>query len=330
MRKNIKSGGKNIVKNLSRDDGSITTCPASYWNEEMNVDNVMEYDVDLEVISRIWAEYEKDVRPHLTTGNSTDDFCLVTPYNPETTTWDHDDGVVRSDIKVCCNVVFSSNFPFLVAWRHGVIELRTRINQHLTLFSFPPPALQWYSTRNEKTFNKYANFVEELGLKNLVKGTWIDSEDPTIYAIFFIPRSHSEVHQFHVDWSDTAKTQITTMLVPINKFDIHLKYYDADNEERDYEYKLGKGIGFAGGFTHTTGLGDAEEEDVLLCVYLGSQDEAIWRIAQNNIGDELEYYNSPIKGFVRNENHPDKKVCQYGAQTKYPWKEEEEEEEEEE
>ena len=75
---------------------------------------------------------------------------------------------------------------------------------------------------------------------------------------------------------------------------------------------------------HSTGLGDTEEEDVLLCVYLGSQDENIWRIARNNIGDELEYYNSPIKGFVRNENDPDKKVCQYGAQTKYPWKEEKE------
>ena len=157
-----------------------------------------------------------------------------------------------------------------------------------------------------------------------MKGTWIDSEDPTIYAIFFIPRSHSEVSQIHKDWRFTAKTQIVTMLVPINKFDIHLKYLDADDEERDYEYKLGKGIGFAGGFTHSTGLGDTEEEDVLLCVYLGSQDENIWRIARNNIGDELEYYNSPIKGFVRNENDPDKKVCQYGAQTKYPWKEEKE------
>ena len=119
MRKNVKSGDKNIVKNLSRDDGPITTCPAFYWNEEMNVDNAMEFDVDLEVVSRIWAEYEKDVRPHLTTGNSTDDFCLVTPYNPETTTWEHHDGVVRSDIKVC----FFSNFLlFLVAWRHGIIE----------------------------------------------------------------------------------------------------------------------------------------------------------------------------------------------------------------
>jgi hypothetical protein len=114
----VKSGGKKIVKNLSRDDGPITTCPASYWNEEMNVNNAMEYDVDLEVVSRIWAEYEKDVRPHLTTGNSTDDFCLVTPYNPETVTWEHDDGVVRSDIKVC----FFSNLPFLVAWRRGIIE----------------------------------------------------------------------------------------------------------------------------------------------------------------------------------------------------------------
>lgn len=113
-----------------------------------------------------------------------------------------------------------------------------------------------------------------------------------------------------------------TLLVPLNKFDIHLKYEDVNDEERDYEYKLGKGIGFAGGFIHSTGLGDGEEEDVLLCVYLGSQDKKIWRIARNNIGDELEYYNSPLKGFIRNENYPDKEVCQYGANYVYPWKKE--------
>ena len=101
MRKNVESKSNKIDKNLSRDDGPITTCPSHYWNEEMHVKNAFEYDVDLEVVSRIWTEYEKDVRPHLNTGNSTDDFCLVTPYNPETVTWEHDDGVVRSDIKVC-------------------------------------------------------------------------------------------------------------------------------------------------------------------------------------------------------------------------------------
>lgn len=100
MRKNVGSKSITKDKNLSRDDGPITTCPSHYWNEEMHVSNAFEYDVDLEVVSRIWAEYEKDVRPHLNTGNSTDDFCLVTPYNPETITWEHDDGVVRSDIKV--------------------------------------------------------------------------------------------------------------------------------------------------------------------------------------------------------------------------------------
>ena len=120
MRKNVKSEGKKIVKNLSRDDGPITTCPASYWNEEMNVNNAMEFDVDLGVVSRIWAEYEKDVRPHLTTGNSTDDFCLVTPYNPETVTWEHDDGVVRSDIKVC---FFSNSEIFLFLLLGNVVSL---------------------------------------------------------------------------------------------------------------------------------------------------------------------------------------------------------------
>ena len=37
---------------------------------------------------------------------------------------------------------------------------------------------------------------------------------------------------------------------------------------------------------------------------------------------ELEYYYNPLKGFIRNENYPDKEVCQYGANYVYPWKKE--------
>ena len=105
MRKNDKPKKKKVMKNLTRDK-PIDTCPASYWNEELNVHNAFEFDVDLDTIKLIWKEYEKDVRPYLNTGNSTDDFCLVTPYNPETTTWEHDDGVIRSDIKVNVDLAY--------------------------------------------------------------------------------------------------------------------------------------------------------------------------------------------------------------------------------
>lgn len=49
-------------------------------------------------------------------------------------------------------------------------------------------------------------------------------------------------------------------------------------------------------------VGHGEEEDVLLCVYLGGNDPDLWSYVQENIGDEAGYYVNPFKGFVRNEN----------------------------
>mmetsp|Transcript_19381 Transcript_19381/g.35093 ORF Transcript_19381/g.35093 Transcript_19381/m.35093 type:complete len:281 (+) Transcript_19381:108-950(+) len=76
------------------------SCLVKGYNEELNVDDVFEVDMDMDVIQKIRADYEKDVLPYLETGKSTDDFCLTSPYNAETKIWDEGDGhVERSDMK---------------------------------------------------------------------------------------------------------------------------------------------------------------------------------------------------------------------------------------
>lgn len=56
--------------------------------------------------------------------------------------------------------------------------------------------------------------------------------------------------------------------------------------------------------------GSGEEQDALLCVYLGSNDPELWPHVLNNIGDESGYYSDPFKGFIKNENvDPDKDIC---------------------
>uniref|UniRef100_A0A7S4IDD9 Methyltransferase domain-containing protein n=1 Tax=Odontella aurita TaxID=265563 RepID=A0A7S4IDD9_9STRA len=242
-------------------------CPNRHWNERMNVYNAEEFDVSTDVVKEIWKEYETDLRPHLNSGKSTDDFCLVTPYNTDTNTWDNNNGVMRSDIK-------------------------------------------WFSVRNENTYDKYLGYVDRLGLRELVKDSWVSADEVTVYAMFFIPRSFSREVHYHIDWYAKVHTQVMTFLIPVNDFDIHLKYKDVDGNAQDYEYKFGKAIGFGGGFFHSTGIGQGEEEDVLLCVYLGSDDPDIWELARANIADELEYYMSPINGFTRNEMFPNKSICQ--------------------
>lgn len=75
------------------------SCLVKGFNEELNVENVFEVDMDLDVVKRIRADYEKDVLPVLETGHSTENFCLTSPYNADTSIWDEGDGVERSDMK---------------------------------------------------------------------------------------------------------------------------------------------------------------------------------------------------------------------------------------
>lgn len=65
----------------SNQNDTVDSCVSYYYNEDLNVDNVFEFDLDMDEILKIRADYETDVRPFLTTGKSTDDFCLTTPYD---------------------------------------------------------------------------------------------------------------------------------------------------------------------------------------------------------------------------------------------------------
>jgi hypothetical protein len=136
------------------------SCVSYYHNEDLNVDNVFEFDLDMDAILKIRADYEADVQPFLASGKSTDDWCLTTPYDANRKVWDNqnDHNKKRSDMK-------------------------------------------WYSPQNKETFDKYMAHVQRLGLQELVKGKFVDG-DVNVFNILFLVRSHSDVHHFHLDWSE--------------------------------------------------------------------------------------------------------------------------------
>ena len=266
----MEAADKQCLNRNKNESSTVGTCVSYYYNEALNVDNVYEFDLDMDAIEKIRADYESDVKPFLETRKSTDDFCLTTPYDNGRKVWDHegDNNAKKSDMR-------------------------------------------WYSPKNKETFDRYMKHVERLGLRDLVKGRFVDDTDEVqVYNILFLVRSHSDVHHYHLDWSQELGTQSITFLVPLNNFTIHMKYYDNDDQIRQYKYKYGKGVGFGGGFLHSTDTGHGEEDDVLLCVYLGGNDPDLWEYVVDNIGDESGYYVNPFKGFVRNENVSRKKqIC---------------------
>ncbi|KAL3920856.1 MAG: hypothetical protein SGILL_003051, partial [Bacillariaceae sp.] len=236
----------------------------SFYNPEMHADNILEVDVPVNVIHDIRRGYEGDIAPFYNTNHSTEDFCLVAPYAPGVKTWGSfvDVDEARSDIR-------------------------------------------WYSVNNLSTYEKYRSHVERLGLLDRVREHKMipAEEELTVLSIFFIPRSFSKSYQFHEDWPEEVGSQVVTFLMPLSDdFSIDMVYRDADEEVRHYNYTLGKAIGVGGGLLHSTGTGQAKTQNVLLCVYIGGKNEEMWDYALDTISDELEYYQDPFRGFVRNEN----------------------------
>jgi hypothetical protein len=236
----------------------------SFYNPQLHAYNLLEVDVPVDVVKDLFQGYRRDVAPHYDTHRSTHDFCLVTPYAPGVQTWGSlvDDNEVRSDIR-------------------------------------------WYSVNNPATYDKYQQQVERLGLLERVREHRLvpETEDLTVLSIFFIPRSFSKKFQFHEDWPEEVGSQVVTFLVPLSDdFSIHMVYKDEDDEIRHYNYTMGKAIGVGGGLLHSTGVGHAETQNVLLCVYIGGRNEEMWEHALDTISDELEHYYDPFQGFIRNKN----------------------------
>lgn len=245
-------------------DGPYNACPDRIYNPDLNADNVVEFDVDMDVLYDLRKDFETDVEPNL--GFSTDDICAVDPYSPQNAVWNQGDNVFRSNAK-------------------------------------------WYSPRNKKTYDKYLRHVQRMGIPDLFQGKWIDAENVTVYGTFFLVRSDSRVHHMHWDWQYFVHTQLVTVLVPIRDINIHMAYLDKEKNMQKYEYKVGKGVGFAGGFMHSTDTGFSETDDVLFCAYLGGYDPYVWSHWQDSSADELEYYMHPEKGYIVNERYPDVDNC---------------------
>ena len=154
--------------------------------------------------------------------------------------------------------------------------------------------------RSHKSYQKYEKIVEELGLLDLFQGNWIDAPKVTIYGMFFLKRNHSEAHHIHWDWQEEINTQLVTFLLPVKGVDVGLAYEDNDGKLQHYNYEPNKGIGFAGGFMHSTDVGTSEQDNVLFSIYMGGDDMEVYQDWQSSSSDELENHMHPTEGWIRN------------------------------
>lgn len=168
-----------------------------------------------------------------------------------------------------------------------------------------------YTERNLKTYQKYVDHIDKTGIKEYFKGSWIDADEVIVYGWQFITRGNSIEHFWHLDWPTKCHTQVMTVLIPLqNDNNINLVYYDWDDKVRKYYYKMGKAMGFAGGFWHATDTGKSETPEAVMSIYIGGKDRLMWERWKHSMADEHPFYMHPYKGFIRNEKFCKKDSCQ--------------------
>lgn len=151
------------------------------------------------------------------------------------------------------------------------------------------------------------NHVERVGLRDLVKGTFVDADEVSVYNILVLVRSHSEVHHWHLDWSEELGTQSALLsscrstTFPFTSSTMTMMVKNVNTSTR-MTRELALVVDFC--IPPTWGM-----ERRRMCCSMCIWEETIraGEYVLYNMGDEARYFVNPFKGFVRNENVEEKK-----------------------
>lgn len=100
----------------------------------------------------------------------------------------------------------------------------------------------------------------------------------------------------HEDYPEGVGTNAFTLMIPLKNPDLHLVYIDNDSILRKYQYQVGKGIGLASKFMHSTDVGKSRQDDAFFCVTLGSDKPEHWEGIKSSAGSQAEFFMHPFKG----------------------------------
>jgi len=197
--------------------------------------------------------------------------------------------------------------------------------------------LRWVSVNNEKTHEKFSKLFYDFGVDKAFDGTgrFIGSsphkplditkidhkEQINIYSVFFVVRSESHGHNWHVDWmadlpigeSETEKYERSvrgpggnvnafSLMAPIQERQedtIDLMYKDVDGKEQVYKYQMGRSVVFGEEFWHSTAKGKCSNYEAFLCFAFGSDKEEYQEINLQTIGGQAAHLMHPQMGWSK-------------------------------
>lgn len=187
-----------------------------------------------------------------------------------------------------------NNAAILSGGQRFISELDLGESQYF-LTSYGKNPLLWVSNNNEKTYQIFKKFYEQLDIDQELN-KMIDVEDTIqVYCGFFVVGNKLQKEIWHVDYLEDANA--FTLITPL--FEVHkehgdLLYLNHEQKIRKYEYKYGEAVIFGDKFKHSTETySKSPNMRVMLSMTFGTDKMKYWPILQKTIGGQSKFMYLP-------------------------------------
>lgn len=152
----------------------------------------------------------------------------------------------------------------------------------------------WLSNADESAYWWFDSLFRRLKLDEAVKPFVAHDSQIRLYSGFFVTRSRCTAHDMHHDWLTPDNTAFTVM-APLthNACAMGLAYRSVHGDEREYRYRLGKGVAFGSGFLHSTATGELDERAVFLSLTFGTDRMDEWDTIERTAGRQGRFFCQP-------------------------------------
>lgn len=147
------------------------------------------------------------------------------------------------------------------------------------LFSYGKYPLLWICNNNQKTYEIFKRFFDNLKIQDEIMELVDFDENIIMYSGFFVVSNHSDTSLWHYDYypNSNAYTLITPLFKP-EKTHGGLQYESLNNQVKIYKYKMQEAIIFGEGFMHSTEPYDYSDKfRIMVSITFGTDKVKYWK-----------------------------------------------------
>jgi len=159
--------------------------------------------------------------------------------------------------------------------------------------------IRWLSHADEPSYRWFEAIYDRIGLAAMVAPFVPHDETIRLYAGFLVTRRRCDALDMHSDWA-TEANHAFTLMAPLteNAGEMGMTFENLRGEQRELQYRLGKGLVFGTRFPHSTSVGQLPERSVFLCFNFGTDRMDHWQELGATTGTQGNFFRQPDGSFV--------------------------------